>query len=583
MRKIVFSFVGLLIASVAGAQIIPNGYYRVKNTDTERYATVVDDYGKVDYNSTSADVGAIWTYKKNDNAEWNNTRIISNPGSIIYAEGNSSNEYRLKCQGADTYNMVGAYLTVNKLSTGNYTLYASKSGMVKYLFDMTRAGRDSSECVVNASNYKAGSLKWDVYPVEADGDNYFGMYPTLQKGDDYYLSFYAGFPFSFHSQGMKAYYISQVDKELKVAVWTEITGEIPASMPIIAKCASQDPSSNRLDIHNNSATSPSDNMLKGVYFCRVERQGTTNPHHDCVANDPQTMRVLGMLSDGSLGMKVYGGTYIPKNTAYLQVEAGTPEELKLVTPEEYQQMKGVPAQIISLNYTSANMTAAQTMQLVATVLPENATEKTVSWTSSNSSVATVDNTGLVTAIAAGEAIISATTQDGTSLTASCTITVKKEEPPVTKLLGDANGDGKVDVSDITTIASYILGNHPEGFCFDNADANEDGKIDVADITTTASIILGTNVKRGDANGDGKIDVADITTIASYILGNIPPTFNEKNADANNDGKIDVADVTTTAGIILKVKTVKKVVRECIESVKKAKKDIVIPAEYEAIW
>lgn len=65
-------------------------------------------------------------------------------------------------------------------------------------------------------------------------------------------------------------------------------------------------------------------------------------------------------------------------------------------------------------------------------------------------------------------------------------------------------------------------------------------------------ILGTkkDVLSGDANEDGVVDVADITTIASYILGNTPSPFNKDNADANGDGTIDVADITTTAGIIL---------------------------------
>lgn len=55
---------------------------------------------------------------------------------------------------------------------------------------------------------------------------------------------------------------------------------------------------------------------------------------------------------------------------------------------------------------------------------------------------------------------------------------------------------------------------------------------------------------GDANNDGKVDVADITTIASYILGLKPEPWNEVNADANKDGVIDVADITTVATIIL---------------------------------
>ena len=57
-------------------------------------------------------------------------------------------------------------------------------------------------------------------------------------------------------------------------------------------------------------------------------------------------------------------------------------------------------------------------------------------------------------------------------------------------------------------------------------------------------------KLGDANGDGNVDVADITAIASHILGTNPENFNAENADVNQDGTIDVADITATAGIIL---------------------------------
>ena len=57
------------------------------------------------------------------------------------------------------------------------------------------------------------------------------------------------------------------------------------------------------------------------------------------------------------------------------------------------------------------------------------------------------------------------------------------------LTGDANEDGNVDVSDITTIAAYILGSLEGKFNFDNADVDDDDAITVADITGTASIIL----------------------------------------------------------------------------------------------
>lgn len=63
-------------------------------------------------------------------------------------------------------------------------------------------------------------------------------------------------------------------------------------------------------------------------------------------------------------------------------------------------------------------------------------------------------------------------------------------------------------------------------------------------------IIDCNVIKGDANKDGVVDVSDITTIAAYILGNNPSPFDKDAADTNNDGNIDVSDITSTAAIIL---------------------------------
>ena len=86
---------------------------------------------------------------------------------------------------------------------------------------------------------------------------------------------------------------------------------------------------------------------------------------------------------------------------------------------------------ISLDKTSLTFTAAnQTATLTATVLPSNATNKSVMWTSSNTSVATVDANGKVTAVANGTATITAKTNDGSNLIATCKVTVDIPEPGV---------------------------------------------------------------------------------------------------------------------------------------------------------
>ena len=80
---------------------------------------------------------------------------------------------------------------------------------------------------------------------------------------------------------------------------------------------------------------------------------------------------------------------------------------------------------VTLNTNTVTLTVGQSTLLIATVTPENATNQNVDWTSSNSAVATVDSNGTVNAVAAGEATITVTTEDG-SKTATCTITVTKQ-------------------------------------------------------------------------------------------------------------------------------------------------------------
>lgn len=80
------------------------------------------------------------------------------------------------------------------------------------------------------------------------------------------------------------------------------------------------------------------------------------------------------------------------------------------------------ATAITVTPTTLSLTEGKTATLSATVTPDQA-NKNVTWTSSNKTVATVDATGKVTANAAGDAKIIATTKDGTALTATCTVTV----------------------------------------------------------------------------------------------------------------------------------------------------------------
>ncbi|WP_326514175.1 Ig-like domain-containing protein [Clostridium intestinale] len=83
----------------------------------------------------------------------------------------------------------------------------------------------------------------------------------------------------------------------------------------------------------------------------------------------------------------------------------------------------VLANEISLNKTSLSLNMGQTEDLIASIKPDNVSIKNVTWTSSDESIATVDENGKVMAIKPGNITITAKTTDGTNLTATCTVTV----------------------------------------------------------------------------------------------------------------------------------------------------------------
>ncbi len=82
----------------------------------------------------------------------------------------------------------------------------------------------------------------------------------------------------------------------------------------------------------------------------------------------------------------------------------------------------VPVTGVALNTSTVNLSKNGTTTLTATVSPDTAENKKVTWTSNDEIVAKVDENGLVTALAKGTAVITATTEDGKK-TASCTVTV----------------------------------------------------------------------------------------------------------------------------------------------------------------
>ena len=93
-------------------------------------------------------------------------------------------------------------------------------------------------------------------------------------------------------------------------------------------------------------------------------------------------------------------------------------------------VKPILATSITLNEEVKRVTVGEEFKLIATVLPTNTTNAVVTWTSSDDKIATVDAEGNVKALQKGTIVITATTQDGSNLSATCEVTIDPFESAV---------------------------------------------------------------------------------------------------------------------------------------------------------
>ena len=103
---------------------------------------------------------------------------------------------------------------------------------------------------------------------------------------------------------------------------------------------------------------------------------------------------------------------------------------KTATCKVTVRAKAVSVTEVTLDRTELTLTEGETETLTATVRPDNADNRKVTWSSDKTEVATVDGAGRVTAVKPGEAVVTVTTEDG-GKTATCKVTVKAKVVPVT--------------------------------------------------------------------------------------------------------------------------------------------------------
>lgn len=114
---------------------------------------------------------------------------------------------------------------------------------------------------------------------------------------------------------------------------------------------------------------------------------------------------------------------------------------------------------IVLNKTEGVLTVGNSVTVTATVTPDNATNTTINWTSSDEKVATVDSNGKVTAVAAGNATIKATSESDGDVSADYALTVNKaavkQNKPATNYSGTTGSAGAATAPSAPSTPTYV--------------------------------------------------------------------------------------------------------------------------------
>ena len=192
---------------------------------------------------------------------------------------------------------------------------------------------------------------------------------------------------------------------------------------------------------------------------------------------------------------------------------------------------------VSLNKETTTLTVGGTETLTATVRPDDATDKSVTWLSDNTNVATVDTNGLVTAVGVGTANITVTSNSDSTKNASCSVTVNPATYNVL-LTGGSNATisgGSTSQSELSGAMETVTYTANSGYHFaDFTDITQNG---ITVTKTSDSVVTVSGIPTADVN----IVVPDAIakTQISYTV-----TFNVENGSWDEGGS-DAQTVTLT--------------------------------------
>lgn len=185
----------------------------------------------------------------------------------------------------------------------------------------------------------------------------------------------------------------------------------------------------------NATSSESFTKVKKVIvkYCTNASKGVGSISVKIGTNTAETFNVTKPATGTGTTIKQAEFTFGNGQTGNVQITVGcTTNSVYIYGIDIYEYVQGGSANIdvssISLNKTNLTLEVGASDQLSATISPTNANVKIVSWTSNNTSIATVNDEGEITAISAGNATITCSALDGSGVTATCSVTVNQ---PVT--------------------------------------------------------------------------------------------------------------------------------------------------------
>lgn len=337
MKRLSIIFLAVALTVPTFAQLNGDGFYRVQNAKSKRYATIVDNKAKKpELAQGNIDLLAINTIEGFDN-------IVSDPGSIIYIEKHGNDGYILSGKGMNTYSVSELYIKLNpsKTTDGSYWASGRYSGIDKYLYEGYQETFDFWYFTSGSKNEdnSSRSRDWYIIPVNQEDNHYFGIKPEIMINNKCYTTLYASFAYEL-STGMKAYYVKQAND--KAAELVEIEGsKVPAATPVIIECSSNNHADNKVTPIIENVKTNIQNVLKGIYFCNVIKSAATGREYKTRFNwnttdyDSNTMRVLGEVN-GKLGfVKANDMKYLPANKAYLTVASTADDKIELVDAATY--------------------------------------------------------------------------------------------------------------------------------------------------------------------------------------------------------------------------------------------------------